>query len=100
MCPNWSNTRSRCVSSFFGTEDNAQALSSKDMDAKCTRAASWPKYPQHLTKLDGQVSRYNADLTGEDCNRSEGKVFILAAQMNHEELRKFAIISLSFETSN
>ncbi|CAK9017018.1 unnamed protein product [Durusdinium trenchii] len=58
--------------------DNAQALSSKDMDAKCTRAASWPKYPQHLTKLDGQVSRYNADLTGEDCNRSEGKVFILA----------------------
>lgn len=53
-------------------------MSLKDMDSKSSKAASWPKYPEHLTKLDGNLSRYNADLAGEDCNRSEGKVFILA----------------------
>jgi len=59
--------------------DGAKDLSLKDMDqSRKGVPASWPDYPQHLTQLDGKVSRYNADLTGEDCNRSEGKVFILA----------------------
>jgi len=49
-------------------EDGAEELSLKDMDSKSSKAASWPKYPEHLTKLDGNLSRYNADLAGEDCH--------------------------------
>eukprot|EP00438_Fugacium_kawagutii_P032269 Skav209900 [mRNA] locus=scaffold2642:418051:456034:- [translate_table: standard] len=52
--------------------DGAQELSLKDMDSKASsKAASFPNYPQHLTKLDGKVSRYNADLAGEDCHLAE-----------------------------
>ena len=35
-------------------------------------------YADAVCKCTSQVSRYNADTTGEDCNRSEGKVVILA----------------------
>ena len=44
------------------------------MDGKSSKAASWPKYSEHLTKLDGTVSRYNADLTGEDCDLAKNGV--------------------------
>lgn len=37
------------------------------------------KYKEKLCKLDNQVSRFNADTTGCECNRSEGKVLILAS---------------------
>ena len=49
-------------------KDGAKDLSLKDMDQSRKGAASWPNYAQHLTQLDGKVSRYNADLTGEDCH--------------------------------
>ena len=35
-------------------------------------------YKEKLCKIDGNVSRFNADTTGLECNRSEGKVLILA----------------------
>mmetsp|Transcript_80826 Transcript_80826/g.142549 ORF Transcript_80826/g.142549 Transcript_80826/m.142549 type:complete len:652 (+) Transcript_80826:30-1985(+) len=63
------------VLSFLQGKD---ALADEDMDPKCKRAASYPNYRKHVTTCDGKVSRYNADLAGEDCNRSEGKVLILA----------------------
>ena len=40
--------------------------------------ASETTYRQSVCKLDGSVSRFNADTHGPDCNRSEGKVLILA----------------------
>lgn len=40
--------------------------------------ASDEGYAQRLTVCDGTVSRFNADTRGCDCNRSEGKVIILA----------------------
>ncbi|CAE7655006.1 dld [Symbiodinium pilosum] len=58
--------------------DGATELSASDADPACQRAASWPNYPEHVTSCDGKVSRYCSDLAGEDCNRSEGKVLILA----------------------
>jgi D-lactate dehydrogenase (quinone) len=36
-------------------------------------------YKENICKLDGTVSRYNADTKGCECNRSEGKVLILAS---------------------
>jgi len=36
------------------------------------------KYKESLCTLDNSVSRFNADTKGIDCNRSEGKVLILA----------------------
>ena len=58
--------------------DGATELSSKDVDSSCRRAASYPNYPEHVTRFDGKCSRHCSDLAGEDCNRSEGKVLILA----------------------
>ncbi|CAJ1419776.1 unnamed protein product [Effrenium voratum] len=53
--------------------EEAKALSASDVDPACRRSGSWPKYRQQLCQLDAKVSRYNADTTGEDCCRSEGK---------------------------
>eukprot|EP00746_Dinoflagellata_sp_MGD_P032501 gnl/MRDRNA2_/MRDRNA2_177380_c0_seq1.p1 gnl/MRDRNA2_/MRDRNA2_177380_c0~~gnl/MRDRNA2_/MRDRNA2_177380_c0_seq1.p1 ORF type:complete len:674 (+),score=105.98 gnl/MRDRNA2_/MRDRNA2_177380_c0_seq1:166-2022(+) len=58
--------------------DNVTSLSADDMDHKCRRPASFPRYAELLTKLDSSISRYNADTSGCECNRSEGKVLILA----------------------
>ena len=58
--------------------ESATKLVPYDLDPKCKREASWPNYRQHLVKLDNSVSRYNADTSGVECNRSEGKVLILA----------------------
>eukprot|EP00434_Breviolum_minutum_P031866 symbB.v1.2.028181.t1/scaffold2963.1/size66434/2 len=58
--------------------DSAETLTEGDLDPSCKSAASWPKYPELLTKVEDKVSRFNADTTGADCNRSEGKVLILA----------------------
>ncbi|CAE8635991.1 unnamed protein product [Polarella glacialis] len=58
--------------------DARSSLSAADMDPACKQPASWPNYPEHITTFDDKVSRYNADTTGIDCNRSEGKVMILA----------------------
>jgi D-lactate dehydrogenase (quinone) len=35
-------------------------------------------YAHHVCQHDNNVSRYNADCSGSECNRSEGKVLILA----------------------
>lgn len=57
---------------------NATSLSGDDMDPKCKLPSSFPNYAERLTKFDGECSRYNSDTYGIDCNRSEGKVLILA----------------------
>lgn len=43
-----------------------------------TAQASDAQYRNKVCRDDGSVSRCNADTEGEDCNRSEGKVLILA----------------------
>lgn len=58
--------------------DSTETLTEADLDPSCKLPASWPQYRQLLTKLEDKVSRFNADTTGVDCNRSEGKVLILA----------------------
>lgn len=58
--------------------ESAEKLEASDLDPSCKAAASWPEYNKVVTNLDAQVSRYNADTTGLDCNRSEGKLMILA----------------------
>jgi len=57
---------------------NSGKLTAEDM-VDAPHNASYPGYRQHVCKLDDQVSRYNADTTGPDCVRSEGKVMILAS---------------------
>jgi D-lactate dehydrogenase (quinone) len=47
---------------------------SKDIPASCAK-----KYTEHLCQIDDQISRYNADTSGIDPCRSEGKVLILAS---------------------
>jgi len=41
-------------------------------------ASASKQYREHVCQLDDNVSRYNADTSGPDFNRSEGKVVILA----------------------
>ena len=41
-------------------------------------ASASKQYREHVCQLDDSVSRYNADTSGPDFNRSEGKVVILA----------------------
>lgn len=53
-------------------------LTAEDMVAT-ERSASYPGYRQHVCELDHEVSRCNADTTGPECVRSEGKVLILAS---------------------
>jgi D-lactate dehydrogenase len=51
----------------------------KSSDSKHGRAkASDADYQNKVCECTNAVSRYNADTSGEDCNRSEGKVLILA----------------------
>ena len=62
------------------------------------------KYKENLCKLDHNVSRFNADTKGLDCNRSEGKVLILATVHDtFEAPRRAKTYWLSFkdlETTN
>jgi len=58
--------------------DTREELGSEDADPRCALAASFPRYAERITTFDSGVSRFNADTTGPDCNRSEGKVLILA----------------------
>lgn len=64
---------------FLDGLDGKESLSNGDVDPNCKAAASWPRYSETVRKLDGEVSRYNADTTGIDCCRSEGKVMVLAS---------------------
>mmetsp|Transcript_11816 Transcript_11816/g.24925 ORF Transcript_11816/g.24925 Transcript_11816/m.24925 type:complete len:746 (-) Transcript_11816:623-2860(-) len=51
----------------------------KSSDSKFGNAKSSDSdYQNKVCENTGEVSRYNADTSGEDCNRSEGKVLILA----------------------
>jgi D-lactate dehydrogenase len=59
--------------------EGKEELAKDDLDPKSRTAASWPNYGANVRKLNGEVSRYNADTTGIDCCRSEGKVMILAS---------------------
>jgi D-lactate dehydrogenase len=54
--------------------DMAKSSKSKHGLAK----ASDTDYQNRVCECTKEVSRYNADIAGEDCNRSEGKVLILA----------------------
>eukprot|EP00535_Pseudo-nitzschia_heimii_P011572 CAMPEP_0197196522 /NCGR_PEP_ID=MMETSP1423-20130617/32402_1 /TAXON_ID=476441 /ORGANISM="Pseudo-nitzschia heimii, Strain UNC1101" /LENGTH=700 /DNA_ID=CAMNT_0042650327 /DNA_START=186 /DNA_END=2288 /DNA_ORIENTATION=- len=55
-------------------------------------------YKDNLCKLDHNVSRFNADTKGLDCNRSEGKVLILATVHDtFESPRSSKSFWLSFE---
>jgi D-lactate dehydrogenase (quinone) len=47
---------------------------SKEIPASCAK-----KYAENLCQIDDQISRYNADTSGIDPCRSEGKVLILAS---------------------
>eukprot|EP00419_Tripos_fusus_P044869 CAMPEP_0172814928 /NCGR_PEP_ID=MMETSP1075-20121228/11490_1 /TAXON_ID=2916 /ORGANISM="Ceratium fusus, Strain PA161109" /LENGTH=662 /DNA_ID=CAMNT_0013654749 /DNA_START=55 /DNA_END=2043 /DNA_ORIENTATION=+ len=58
--------------------ESKHVLTQEDVDQNCKSAASFPDYKEELVKLDGRVSRFNADTCGCDPNRSEGKVMILA----------------------
>jgi len=62
----------------FAFLESKHVLTQQDLDQDCKSAASFPNYKEELVKLDGRVSRFNADTTGCDPNRSEGKVMILA----------------------
>mmetsp|Transcript_33437 Transcript_33437/g.73149 ORF Transcript_33437/g.73149 Transcript_33437/m.73149 type:complete len:641 (-) Transcript_33437:432-2354(-) len=59
--------------------DGRDALTGEDLDPSCKLASSWPDYAAKVRSIDGKVSRCNADTTGPDCCRSEGKVMILAS---------------------
>merc|ERR1740120_493920 len=48
------------------------------MDPNCQSPASFPDYAKSVTQFNSEVARFNADTRGLDCNRSEGKVMILA----------------------
>lgn len=77
-----------------GMEDNSKVVSKldaiqEDKDSSCPRLVSTKKghgqakasmtsYAPKLCQRNKQCSRYNANCEGLDCNRSEGKVFILA----------------------
>jgi D-lactate dehydrogenase len=59
-------------------EKQEDSLPSSDLDPNCKAVASMPRYTENLRNLNGDVARCNADTTGLDCCRSEGKVMILA----------------------
>ena len=48
-------------------------------DGACSLPASDVEYSERVCMLNHEVSRYNADTTGPDCCRCEGKVVILAS---------------------
>ncbi|KAL7536304.1 hypothetical protein ACHAXR_007068 [Thalassiosira sp. AJA248-18] len=54
----------------------SMAMSSDSIHGRAK--ASDSNYQNTVCECTQEVSRYNADLAGEDCNRSEGKVVILA----------------------
>lgn len=58
--------------------DGAKKLTPEDLDAQCKAPGSLPDYANQLRILDKGISRSNADTSGIDCCRSEGKVMILA----------------------
>lgn len=59
----------------------AGGLTPADFGAKEKNApaSSSAKYSEHVCRLDGEVARFNADTSGIDPCRSEGKVMILAS---------------------
>ena len=63
---------------LFAKLEGEAALSAADLEPT-ELPASDRTYSQKVCQLDGTVSRYNADTHGPDCNRSEGKVVILAS---------------------
>lgn len=83
--------------------DGKDSLCEGDLDAACTREGSYPNYAESLRRLDAQVARYNADTTGLDCCRSEGKVMILASVHDTWPIIKDRLVWISckdFETAN
>ena len=56
----------------------SRAMASSSDSPNGRAPASDSSYADHVCTLDDSVSRYNADCKGTDCNRSEGKVMILA----------------------
>lgn len=67
--------------------DGREQLSPADLDAKAAGNCSWPSYSSVVLDCEQpKVSRYNADTTGIDCCRSEGKVLILATMHDTYEI--------------
>mmetsp|Transcript_95001 Transcript_95001/g.198543 ORF Transcript_95001/g.198543 Transcript_95001/m.198543 type:complete len:669 (+) Transcript_95001:107-2113(+) len=59
--------------------DGKTELKPEDIDQKSKGACSWPDYGKTVRAYnESSVSRSNADTTGLECCRSEGKVMILA----------------------
>eukprot|EP00957_Ditylum_brightwellii_P211393 15366125-Ditylum_brightwellii.AAC.1 len=52
--------------------------SSSDSEHGKSKASDAEDYKKNVCKCDDHISRFNADTKGRDCNRSEGKVLILA----------------------
>jgi D-lactate dehydrogenase len=64
---------------WLAADTGLRTAMKKSNDTYGTAAASDVDYKNRLCRHDSQVSRYNADTSGCDCNRSEGKVMILAS---------------------
>jgi len=63
----------------IGFLDARAQLKTEDVDPKSTGSCSWPDYGGVVRAFnESTVSRFNADTTGLECCRSEGKVLILA----------------------
>jgi D-lactate dehydrogenase len=75
----------------------------KSNDTHGKKPASDTEYKTRLCKHGKEVNRYNADLKGCDCNRSEGKVLILASVHDTfpkpSKAKTFWISFDSFETA-
>jgi D-lactate dehydrogenase (quinone) len=65
------------MKSVQGEHDNRMKKSNNGPFGKA--AASHVEYRNQICQDDDKVSRYNADTSGRECNRSEGKVLILAS---------------------
>jgi D-lactate dehydrogenase len=67
------------VCGFLEKAGEAGSISLDDLDPTCEKVCSWPKYSETVRELTSDVARYNADTTGLECCRSEGKTMILAS---------------------
>lgn len=69
-------TLDKYVSSIKAGHHSRMKQSNKTYGQK---PASDMNYKERLCQIDKKVNRYNADTNGAECNRSEGKVLILAS---------------------
>eukprot|EP00428_Durinskia_dybowskii_P008077 CAMPEP_0170289438 /NCGR_PEP_ID=MMETSP0116_2-20130129/44786_1 /TAXON_ID=400756 /ORGANISM="Durinskia baltica, Strain CSIRO CS-38" /LENGTH=697 /DNA_ID=CAMNT_0010540875 /DNA_START=88 /DNA_END=2179 /DNA_ORIENTATION=+ len=69
--------------------DSHDTLSADAVNLKGGGICSWPRYDDVVRAYnENKVSRFNADMTGIDCCRSEGKVMILATMHDTFDIPK------------